>query len=108
MDAVSVVAVKVTGMTTRTACDLRARPVPFALDRRAAPDYLLTNTSPDTLEWLRADIIGPGVLVIDPPARLAPGESRRICVYAREGARRTRVQLSWLHEGIPFLWGFSL
>lgn len=83
-----------------------AYPVPFAIDRRTAPQALvLTNRSSECLSALSFSLLGTGSLRTTAPLVLEPGRQVRLVVSGQELPRRGIVVVRWFRpDGSEYLW----
>ncbi len=88
---------------------MEAYPVPFHLDRHAAPVLRLVNHSTETVRWVRIELDGPGVIASTITPRLLPGDGIDLRVRGADPARETRVVVRWLRDDdTQYLWGVPL
>lgn len=86
-----------------------AYPVPFLVDRRAAPRYRFVNVSAECLRWVRVELRGPGLASAPFLAALAPGSAFEVDLRGDDLASNSRLVLRWLRpNGEEYLWGVSL
>ena len=82
--------------------------VPWRVDRRHAPTYLLVNAGPEPLWGVSASIVGAAVMGASAPRRLLPGEALPVTVRGREIARDTMLVMRWFRPcGDEYLWRVS-
>jgi len=85
-----------------------AYPVPFRVDRSAAPRYRLVNASSESLCWVRVEMAGPGLVAAGVTPRLAPGGALDIVVGGRDLAQESRLCVRWLRpNGEEYLWAIA-
>ncbi len=85
-----------------------AYPVPWHVDRSAAPLYRLVNTSRHELRGVTLSIAGASTLRITAPASLRPGESLRAAVTGRSPERDSVLVVRWFRrDGREYLWQMS-
>jgi hypothetical protein len=82
--------------------------MPFEVERFGSERIELRNASRDVLRWITIDLMGPGHFVAQTPAKLEPGQALAVWLFGDDLARQTKVQVSWFHDGVQYLWLVSL
>ncbi|WP_348787292.1 hypothetical protein [Leifsonia sp. NPDC080035] len=84
-----------------------AYPVPWVVDRSAAPHYRIVNTGAQELRGVTVSIAGSSDVRVSSPASVRPGEAVRANVIG-EPARDTVLVLRWFPpDGREYLWQIS-
>lgn len=82
-----------------------AYPVPWHLDRSAAPHYRLINTSRTVLRGVSVSVAGSSRLQISGPTAVRPGEAVRASLAGGDPARDTLLVVRWFPpDGREYLW----
>ena len=88
---------------------MEAYPVPFAVDRSAAPRMRIVNTSRETLRWVRLEMHGPGLASSPLTPCLGPGAALEVLTRGADLARASRLCVRWLRpNGEEYVWGIAL
>ena len=86
-----------------------AYPVPWVVDRTAAPHLRLVNAGREPLRGVTISVAGGSRLRVSGPTSVAPGESVRASVSGRDPARDTVLVVRWFPpDGREYLWQISL
>ncbi|TDQ03314.1 MULTISPECIES: hypothetical protein [unclassified Leifsonia] len=85
-----------------------AYPVPWLVDRSAAPHYRLVNAGKETLNGVTLSVSGSARLRVSAPTSVPPGEAVRASLSGPEPARDTVLVVRWFPpDGREYLWQIS-
>lgn len=85
-----------------------AYPVPWSVDRTAAPYYRIVNTSEQELRGVTVSVAGSSDVRVSSPASIRPGEAVRASLLGDDPARDTVLVVRWFPpDGREYLWQIS-
>lgn len=85
-----------------------AYPVPWSVDRTAAPHYRIVNTSAQELRGVTVSVAGSSDVRVSSPASIRPGEAVRAVLVGEDPSRDTLLVVRWFPpDGREYLWQIS-
>jgi len=86
-----------------------AYPVPWRVDRSAAPHLRLVNAGREPLSGVTVSVSGGSLLRVSGPSSVRPGDTVRASVFGRHPERDTVLVVRWFPpDGREYLWQISL